>query len=81
MEDGREKERDRKTDRKRARPWISHQFNKLLPDLGREKVRSACYPMLSQLQGRERVAKTCEITRDLDKAHKLKIMLSLRGGG
>lgn len=27
------------------------------------------------------MVKTCEITQDLDKAYKLKIMISLRGGG
>lgn len=71
----------KKTDRLRARLCISYLFNNLLPGLGREKVRSACYPILSYLQEGERAAKTSEIIRDLDKAYKLKIMLSLRAGG
>lgn len=44
-------------------------------------MRSESYPMLSYLQWGECVAKTCEITRDLDKAYNLKIMLTLWGGG
>lgn len=72
----------KKTDRQRVcRLCISYLSNNLLPGLGREKVRSACYPILSYLQEGERAAKTSEIIRDLDKAYKLKIMLSLRAGG
>lgn len=56
---------------------ISHLSNNLLPDKRREKVGSACYPIFKE----ENMAKACEITRDLDKAYKLKIMLSLRGEG